>query len=186
MKYLFFSSLLIVQLSTLAQESTVEKSVAGIQTGFLGAWVHYETYLASATSLRAEAGMDLGIWGGSFWPKTGYILVPVLTLEPRLYYNLAERALKSKKTINNSANFVAIKTSYHPNALLISNYQNPEIISDLSIIPTWGIRRHIGQHISFETGIGIGYRVLFTRSFGYEENYKEVAANLHLRVGYTF
>jgi hypothetical protein len=130
--------------------------------------------------------MDLGLWGGSFWPQTGYIFVPVLTMEPRAYYNLTKRSIKARKTSKNSANFVSLKTSFHPNVLIISNYPDAEIISDLSIIPTWGIRRHIGNHIAFESGIGLGYRVLFTKRHGYIENYKELAANLHFRVGYTF
>ena len=57
----------------------------------------------------------------------------------------------------NQGNFLSIKTSYHPDWFVISNYDNINIISDISIIPTWGIRRNIGKHFNSETGIGYRY-----------------------------
>jgi len=38
----------------------------GIQTGFLGIWVHNESKLSNTISLRSELGFDSGFWGGDF------------------------------------------------------------------------------------------------------------------------
>src|SRR5215218_1139329 len=125
------TTLVFVSLSIFsnAQDVSVEKTVFGIQTGFLGLWVHNESKLTKALTLRSELGFDSGIWGGDFYDKTGFLMTPVLTLEPRFYYNLNKRDSKSKVITNNSGNFISLKTSYHPDWFVISNYKNVNIIS---------------------------------------------------------
>jgi hypothetical protein len=169
-----------------SQNASVEKSTYGIQTGFLGIWLHNETKLSNSIALRSEIGFDSGIWGGDFYDGTGFLLTPVITLEPRLYYNLNKREEKSRRIEGNSGNFISLKTSYHPDWFVISNTDNVSVISDISIIPTWGIRRNIGKHFTYETGFGIGYRYTFAKQAGFLENKSEVDLNLHLRVGYRF
>ena len=169
-----------------AQNASVEKSTYGIQAGILGIWAHREVKLTNEIALRAEIGMDAGFFGGSFYPKNGYLMTPVITLEPRWYYNLDKRVSKSKNISGNSGNFLTLQTSYHPNWFVISNYDNIEIANQISIIPTWGLKRNIGKHFTYETGIGIGYRYIFAKSVGYLENQSETALNLHLRLGYRF
>lgn len=169
-----------------AQNASVEKSTFGIQTGLLGIWGNCESKLSNSIALRSELGFDSGIWGGSFYSKTGFIMVPVITLEPRLYYNLNTRLKKNKNISNNSGNFISLKTSYHPDWFVISNYENVNIVSDISIIPTWGIRRSLGKSFNYETGIGIGYRYYFAKNSGYTDNTSDAALNLHLRIGYSF
>lgn len=169
-----------------AQNSSVEKSTYGIQIGTLGIWAHREVKLTNEIALRAEIGMDAGFFGGSFYPKNGYLMTPVITLEPRWYYNLDKRVSKSKNISGNSGNFLTLQTSYHPNWFVISNYDNVKIANQISIIPTWGLKRNIGKHFTYETGIGIGYRYIFAESAGYSKNEGEAAANLHLRIGYRF
>lgn len=169
-----------------SQTASVEQSTYGIQTGFLGIWAHNETKLSNSISLRYEIGFDSGIWGGDIYEGTGFVLTPVITLEPRLYYNLNKRLNKSRKIDGNSGNFISIKTSYHPDWFIISNSKNISVISDITIVPTWGIKRNLGKHFTYETGIGIGYRYAFAKQAGFLENESEMAANLHLRVGYRF
>jgi len=169
-----------------SQNVSVEKSTYGIQTGFLGIWVNNEIKLSNQIALRSEIGFDSGIWGGDFYDGTGFLLTPVITLEPRLYYNLNKRVSKSRRIDGNSGNFISLKTSYHPDWFVILNKDNVSVISDISIIPTWGIRRNIGKHFTYETGIGIGYRYVFAKQAGFLENESEAAVNLHLRIGYRF
>lgn len=173
-------------LTAKSQTASVEKSTYGIQTGFLGIWAHNESKLTNSIALRTEIGFDSGIWGGSFYDGTGFLMTPVITLEPRLYYNLNKRVKKSRLIDGNSGNFISLKTSYHPDWFIISNTDNVSIISDISIVPTWGIRRNIGKHFTYETGIGIGYRYIFAKQAGFSENEGEATANLHLRIGYRF
>lgn len=183
-----FLTLLLCGLSMIVtgQTASVEKSTFGIQTGFLGIWVHNESKLSNVIVLRAEAGLDSGIWGGDFYNNTGFLMTPVITAEPRWYYNLNRRLRKSKNIEGNSGNFVSLKTSYHPDWFVISNADDVSVISDISLIPTWGIRRSIGNHFTYEAGIGIGYRYIFAKQAGFLENESEAAGNLHLRVGYRF
>ena len=173
-------------LTVKSQTASVEKSTYGIQTGFLGIWGHNEARLANSIALRTEIGFDSGIWGGDFYDKTGFLLTPVINLEPRFYYNLDKRIEKSRRIDGNSGNFISLKASYHPDWFVISNYDNVNVISDISIVPTWGIRRNLGKHFNYETGIGIGYRYIFAKKAGYLENESDVAVNLVLRLGYRF
>lgn len=184
--YLTILALCAVILEAKSQNTSVEKSFFGIQTGFLGIWANNEYGLSKSIALRSELGLDSGIWGGDFYERTGFLLTPVITLEPRWYYNLDKRGRNSKRTDRNSGNFIALKTSHHPDWFVISNYDNIEVIADVSIIPTWGIKRHIGSHLTYEAGLGIGYRYFFAKQAGFRENESEAAANLHLRIGYTF
>ena len=160
-----------------AQNARVERSVFGIQTGFLGIWAHNESKLSNTIALRSEIGLDAGILFTDFEGRSGFLLAPVLTLEPRFYYNLNKRNSKSKDISSNSGNFISLKTSYHPDWFVISDITK-HITSDISFIPTWGIRRNIGTHFNYETGAGIGIRFF--------SNESEAIANLHLRIGYVF
>lgn len=170
----------------ISQNTSVEKSTYGIQTGFLGLWFHNESKLSNQIALRSELGLDTGIWGGTYYDKVGFLLAPVITLEPRWYYNLNKRVEKDRRIDGNSGNFISLKTSYHPDWFVISNYDNIRVISDISIMPTWGIRRNVGRHFNYETGVGIGYVFFFAKDAGYIENTSDVAINLHLRLGYRF
>lgn len=185
-RILFTIALCGMTLIAKSQTANVEKSTYGIQTGFLGIWVHNESKLTNSIALRTEIGFDSGIWGGSFYDGTGFLMTPVITAEPRWYYNLNKRESKSRRIDGNSGNFVSLKTSYHPDWFVISNTDNVSIISDISIVPTWGIRRNVGKHFTYETGIGIGYRYIFAKQAGFLENESEATLNLHLRIGYRF
>lgn len=169
-----------------SQNASVEQSTYGIQTGILGIWFHNEAKLSEQVVLRSELGFDSGIFRTSFYDRIGFLMTPVITLEPRWYYNLDKRVSKSRNIAGNSGNFVSLKTSYNPDWFVISNYDNKRVVNHISIIPTWGIRRNIGNHFTYETGIGIGYRYYFAKSAGYLENEGEAALNLHLRIGYRF
>ncbi len=169
-----------------SQDASVEKSTYGMQIGFLGIWGHNEAQLSNQIALRSEIGMVAGFWSGNFYSKKGYLMTPVLKLEPRWYYNLNKRVSKSRNISGNSGNFLTVQASYYPNWFVISNYDNIEVADQISIIPTWGIKRNFGNHFTYETAIGIGYRYVFAEGIGYLENFEEVAVNLHLRIGYRF
>jgi len=166
-------------LSVQSQNSGVEKSIYNIQTGFLGFWINNEYRLSNEISLRSEIGLDAGFRGCSDC-DTKYALAPVITLEPRWYYNIKKRNLLNKG-INNSANFLALSIKYHPDWFVLSNDDYAYVSNQISIIPKWGIRRMIGNsNFNYEAGIGIGYKYYF------DENFSETTADLHLRIGYTF
>jgi hypothetical protein len=169
-----------------AQNASVEKSLYGIQTGYLGIWVHNEHKLTNSLALRSEIGLEAGIFKGNLFRKTGYEIVPVITLEPRWYYNLGKRLRKDKSIANNSGNFVSLQVNYYPGWFVIANYNiyNPDSVID--IIPTWSIRRSIGSHFNFEAGIGVGYQHIFAKQAGYGNDENNATVNLNLRIGYSF
>ncbi len=171
---------------TKSQNTSVEKSIYGIQTGVLGIWVHNETKLTNSIALRSEIGLNLGIRSSISSNETEFIATPVITIEPRLYYNLNKRAQKSKRIDGNSGNFISLSTNFHPNWFVISNNNNIDITSAISIIPTWGLKRNIGKHFNYETGIGIGYGYVFRDQNNLTKNSNELAAALNIRIGYRF
>ena len=185
-KYLLIIFVVGCALNLNAQDATVEKSIFGIQTGFLGVWVHNESRLSNAIALRSELGLDAGISGGDLYENTSTFFASVITLEPRWYYNLEKRKAKSRRIDGNSGNFISIKTSYHPDWITINLPDNVIFLSDVSIVPTWGIRRHIGKHFNYETAIGVGYIHVFEKDNVTVLNEPDVAVNLHLRIGYRF
>lgn len=183
---LLLTLMLMVCTNTLAQNASVERAAFGVQTGLLGIWGHHEGRLSDQISLRSELGLDTGIWGENFYNNIGFILAPVITMEPRWYYNLNRREQKSKRIDGNSGNFLSLKSSYHPDWFLISNVEGVRIVSDISVVPTWGMRRNIGDHLNYELGIGIGYAYYFAQRAGFFENTEDVVANVHMRIGYRF
>ena len=171
---------------TKGQVISVEKSIFNIQTGFLGVWLNNESKLSDKVALRSEIGFDAGYFMGSFYSKTGFFMTPVLTLEPRWYYNLKNRVAHSKKIKSNSGNFFGIKVSYNPDWFVISNYDGLSVVNQVSLIPKWGIRRNLGNHFNFEGGGGIGYKYYFSEKADYLRRENEAAVDLHLRIGFQF
>jgi hypothetical protein len=179
-----------------AQNASVEKTFFGLQTGFAGIWLNNETKLSKTIALRSEIGIENDFAVGDHYSGAGFILQPVINIEPRYYYNLEKRNLNGKKTTKNSGNYLSIKTSYHPDWFVINSDENITKIADLSIIPTWGMKRQIGNHFNFETGIGLGYRVVYLKPNYRTANYQSVDDSgldrnqytpyFHFRIGYAF
>jgi hypothetical protein len=187
MKYFLLTLIFCGLISTAeSQIASVEESTFGIQAGVLGIWGHCEMKVSNQFALRSEIGFDAEIWDGIMWDRTGYAMTPVFTLEPRWYYNLNKRVKKNRRIDGNSGNFISLKTNYRPDLFVISNYENMRIISNVSIVPTWGIRRNIGNYFTYEAGIGIGMMYSFSKNLGYSKNFIDGTVNLHLRVGYRF
>jgi len=181
-KLLLLFTFFVLVLFVKAQNTSVEKSAFGIQTGTFGFWFHNEIKLTNQFALRSEIGFSAEILDGN--TSTGFLLTPGISLEPRWYYNLNKRQAKSKDTEGNSGNFVSLKTSFHPDWFVISNYSDVTVFNQILIIPTWGIRRCLGKHFTYEAGIGIGYRYVFDDHIGFDESGGETALNIHLRIGY--
>lgn len=168
-----------------AQNASVENSTFGFQTGLLGAWIHNETKLSDLVSIRSEFGFDTGFWGGAAYEKTGYIFVPVLSLEFRRYHNLIERKNANKRIDGNTGNFISLKISHHPDWFVISNYKSAEVVPNITIVPTLGMRRNIGNHFTYELGFGVGYGYDFADDDFYGDK-SSVALNILVRLGYRF
>jgi len=149
---------------------SVENSVFGIQTGLLGIWAHNELRISNQVALRSEVGLS--------GPNSANIK-PIVALESRWYYNLNKRVEKGKRIDGNSGDYVSLRTSYH-----FHDVSDPETISGLDnllIIPSWGIRRNIGNHFNYEAGIGVGLGI--SRDTNIEVGF---TTNVILKIGYRF
>lgn len=177
--------LLGLTISSFSQNFSIEKSITGIQIGFFGTEVYNETRLSNKIALRSQFGLNVGIFGGSLYEKTGFILYPELSIEPKWYYNLDKRVRKNKNIKNNGANFYSLNIQYSPNWFVISNYDNIEVYNTLSIIPTWGFRRNFAEKFNYEFRIGLGYGVSY-RDSEYLENEKGAIMDLGFKIGYDF
>lgn len=196
MKKIFLFIILGITINLKAQEASVEKSMFSIQTGFAGLWINNEFKFANSLALRSEIGIEYDFAVGDHYDEAGFILQPVITLEPRFYYNLKKRNSKGRKTSNNSGNYLSLRTSYHPDWFVINLDDKITKTADLSIIPTWGIKRSIGDHFTYETGVGLGYRLVFLKANSYNGHAQNVddfnttesqyTPYLHLRIGYIF
>lgn len=159
---------------------SVEKSIFGVQAGLFGTFIYNESKLSDDIALRTEAGMLMGIWGGSSFPKTGIVFTPTISVEPRYYYNLKRRTKKGKSILNNSANFFSLKTNYYPNLFVISNYDDVKVSSHITIIPSYGFRRNIGKNFEYEFTAGYGY------AYDFDSKVNGGILNLGFRLGYRF
>ena len=183
--------ILILTLSFAGYSQTpgVEKSIFSIQTGFAGLWINNEIKLSSSTVLRSELGLEHDFTVGDHYDNAGFILQPVITIEPRWYYNLNKRFTAKRETAHNSGNFIALKTNYHPDWFVLNMDSPKKKIADLSIVPTWGIKRQIGTHFTYETGLGLGYRIVYLKQNDPIEgntNRSQYVPYFHLRLGYLF
>lgn len=171
--------------SSLNTVASVEKSVFSIQTGFIGIWISNEARLSRSIVLRTELGYSAQVlWGAG--QVEGFLMTPVVTLEPRWYYNLQKRKSKSKRIDGNSGNYLSLRSSFYPAwGAILSKYGNLVLNPVFAIIPMWGIRRNIGRHFNYEVGAGFGYVHYFADKYGYGVH-NNLALNLLFRIGYRF
>jgi hypothetical protein len=83
-----------LNLNAYCQTIGVEKTFFSIQTGLAGIWINNETKLSNSIALRSEIELNM-----IFLLATNMMeldLQPVLTLEPRYYYNLENRNSEEK------------------------------------------------------------------------------------------
>ena len=156
---LFFLALFTAPLSA---QTTVEKSMTGLQFNLNNLAVYHEIGLSDIFTLRAQAGLTLALEGRGNGDNIDLdlYLTPVVRLEPRLYYNLAKREYKGKRTANNSGNFFGLKTEYQLPYHLVRTDNRRKLRGHVKFIPRWGIRRNLGSNWDFELGLGLGRRVV--------------------------
>ncbi|MBN2616655.1 MAG: hypothetical protein JXR71_13260 [Bacteroidales bacterium] len=159
MKKLLLSFLMLLfSMSVFAQLASVEKSVTGIQAGYLGLWGYNELKLDNELVFRTDLGFDGGVFMGSGLAKTGYLLNPVLSVGIKYYYNLNKRLARGKSIGGNSGDYLMLMSRFHPGGrIVISNYNDLTTSTSVSLSALWGTRQTIGKHFIFETGFGPTY-----------------------------
>ena len=155
-----FLSFLLFQISKAQDSVSVERSLIGGQVGYLGAWANYEAKLSDRITFKTEVGLDKGYVIESLLSSIRSFH-PIISIEPRYYYNLGRRAELLKKTQGNTGNFWALQMRYNL-PLIIDNKSGFNNREAIIITPKYGIRRTLGNHFNLETTLGFGY--------GYEIN----------------
>lgn len=176
-------SLILILSKVSAQNESVEKSVTGIQIGFLGANIYNETRLADAFVLRSQFALYPAFFSGEANPNTGLVLFPEFSLIPKYYYNLKRREIDGKSTKNNSGNYVSIDFKYLPDWFSVFNKDNIPTPNSIGIIPTWGIRRNFSENFNYEFNVGLGYGTYLNDGSG---NNSALIYNLGFKIGYDF
>lgn len=149
-----------------------------LKFGIIGGWIGYEKSLSKKFTINSEIGYEGGILINTH-NKVGYVFTTSFSTEPRYYYNFNKRIEKGKNTKNNAANYLSAELYYIPDLLTSSNRKNISVTQSIVIIPKWGLRRSLSEHLNFEFAIGIGYE------WG-ENNISGMTAALDLKFGYSF
>ena len=184
MKSFFLIAVIMAMLSTTieAQNRTVEKSIFGVQLGIIELDFYNEARLADKVALRSEISLYSGIWGGTWYPSTGYVIFPTIMLQPKYYYNIEKRAINGKNTKNNSANYFGLKIRFTPDLFVISNYDDVFMYNQIQFVPTYGIRRNFGKKFNYEFNAGLGYGT----TMGYDYNTAGAVLDIGIKIGYDF
>ena len=146
-----------------------------IKATFLGLSYSFEQTMSQKSTINYEFIMAGG-FGSDFINGNYWLIVPVIRVEPRYYYNLTKRYDKGRKTINNSANYLSFSADYQLGTGIGSNASS---ISTFKLIPKWGMKRTIGNHFIFEFAAGVGAQKS-------ENNNWKSTPGLDLKLGYSF
>lgn len=163
----------IVAISFTVKSQNIDKPIVGIQTGFLGGWVYGELEVIDHLAIRGEVGCDIGAWGRYYHSKPSIISSPVFTLEPRWYL----------KETRDKGVFLALKTSYTMDWFDLGYTYENERIGAFLLIPSFGLRRSIGNHFDYELGFGYGFQRKYLKHIGYE-NEDNYVPNIRIRIGF--
>ncbi len=176
----------------------VDESINGIQFGYLGVWWNNELRVSKNWALHSEIGYEAPLFSTiefeskrlEFFKNQFPLFLPVVTLEPRWYYNSSKRQGNSKNTFHNSGNYFSIGVRYYPEILAYSPKGINEVDGGFFIVPTWGIRRNINYRWNIEIGAGIGIDLTKVRKSetitGGTEDFEDILFNIHLRFGYKY
>jgi hypothetical protein len=175
-----------------AEKVSVEKNLYGAQLGLLSTSFYYETQLQRKITLRTEIGLALAFSTKDYADpaiedENSTLIVPYLTLEPRWYYGLDRRNRLGKKIYNNSSNYVSLAASYISTKTPIINNGDFDVVSAISIIPKYGIRRAFAKHFNYEFSAGVGYQYnIFSSSDGCNCDHNLTTIDVQARIGYDF
>jgi hypothetical protein len=154
------------------------KATVGMENG-----LEYEKRINKCTVLDVLAGIGIGYASDEISISklftTRLIVTPDLFVEYRNYYNLERRLLNSKKTVNNSANFLFAKIeSFLP--VKNQNYLN------LLFIEGWGLQRSPMKRIGLTYWLGIIEHLYFDKPPRGGFNYVRLEPELTLLFSYIF
>lgn len=154
-----------------------------LSTGLLGAHYAWEFPIGHTATVVVRPGVQLGVTrmeGFHYGKETYHALVPVLDIEPRVYYNRDNRAARHKKMGGNQGNFLSVQIKTVPPFCIVSDIYEPRVVGMTAISPMWGMRRVWGGHWMFELSGGLSLRI------AWNGEWVRFPPNLNARFGYSF
>lgn len=143
------------------------ESLHSVKFGIPSVTYSYEQALGKRVTINMEAGVT---WGWQSYNNSTEILIsPIFQVEPRFYYNVKKR-YEQGHSLNNSASFFSLNSGI----ILDTDSRS----HSLFIVPKWGFRRALGEHIIFETQFGGG--------LWFGTNSHRFNPALDLKFGYVF
>lgn len=174
MKKTFFVLVLTFAAAGLHAQTPKAVSNHSVTLNLVGVDYAYEQHLGGPFTIIGRAGLGSGMeWTNSDFY---YTINPVLSAEPRWYYNFNRRVGMGRSTEGNAGSFLSLEYRY----LFPSVASNgAERAYPVYLTPTWGMRRVYGGHwlLEFNTGVS------FMRDTQGETDW---APRLNLRFGYKF
>ena len=176
-------ALLLIVFQLKAQEVTplLSKSITKLELITPG--ISWEWSVASTKTIRLKAGVfsvPLSTYLAIDRPHnelSSHLFIH-FDLQYRHYYNLLKRLSKSRDTIKNSGNYLALKILILPPHVFIDR----EVDEAIWLGPIWGLQRQISKKLSLDLAGGVGYYLLLggnsflspmiTINLAYELNFK--------------
>ncbi|MFV0305070.1 MAG: hypothetical protein ACK5IC_06290 [Moheibacter sp.] len=178
MKKLVLVITLLIVSFTFSQERTAD--IFSIKAGIIGGWISYEKAVSPKMTLNAEVGYEGGFYHSNWTADdVDYVLTTTLSLEGRYYYNFNRRLKKGKNISNNSANFVAVETTFTPDWGTSKSADNIDVLTTFTVFSKYGLRRKLSKRFNFELTFGPGYQWV-------EDGDNGVILGLDARFGYIF
>ena len=188
MSHHFLSILTCIMIASSLYGQSKDDPILGVQAGYAGFWFYKESRIAGSIHLRREFGAEYNYGHDSDAADVNryFGFEPVITLAPRWYYNMKSREEKGKNTLANAGNFFSInaRAKINPRMLLGAKYVNN--FNELSIMPSWGIRRNVTSRFNYEFMLGIGYFYYDTYDLRRGSKTSYYSYDMQIRLGYRF
>ncbi len=165
-----------------AQESELRTKKHLGKVNLLAPGIEYEVALGDFTTFDISGNIGFQIAAIEYNGDTEaeFFVRPNLEGQLRQYYNYRKRDEKGKNTMNNSANFVALYTSYMFGPF--NQPENPlfEAGSVFIIGPVWGISRTYQSGLALSLVLGAGYYNESYENEVFDESYFSFIGNFKL------
>jgi hypothetical protein len=145
------------------------------KVNLLAPGIEYEGALGDFTTIDVSGniGFQLATFDDFDETEIEFFVRPSIEAQLRQYYNYQKRDSKGKNTLNNSANFIALYTTY-----MFQPFNQPdnslfETGSVFAIGPVWGINRTYNSGLALSLILGAGY---------YNEKYEVQSDNSYFSI----
>jgi len=163
MKNLITTVLLLVNVFSYGQDANDQQATRKVEkhlfkvNALLFPSLEYEVGVGDQSTLLFRAGIGgFGYTENSILGTSAYGVYSIVEADYRYYYNFSRRERKGKNTKNNSANYIALSTSFSPGKAIIGDLDRS---SDYNVVvgPVWGFQRTYGKRFSIGLDLGLGY-----------------------------